>query len=102
MLAIIKQPGKPAKRIDIDNTLEALQKAVGGYIETVTLFEDVTLICNEEGRLMDLPYNMEFLGIHFVGPVLVVGRAEEEFRSLTEEEFRRVMKHVFQQEGEIK
>ena len=32
MLAIIKQPGEPAKRIEIDNTLEALQKAVGGYI----------------------------------------------------------------------
>lgn len=100
MLAIIKQPGKPAKRIDIDNTLEALQKAVGGYIETVTLFEDITLICNEEGRLMDLPYNMEFLGIHFVGPVLVVGRAEEEFRSLTEEESQRVMKYIFKQVGE--
>lgn len=100
MLAIIKQPGKPAKRIDIDNTLEALQKAVGGYIETVTLFEDVTLICNEEGRLMDLPYNMEFLGIHFVGPVLVVWRAEDEFRSLTEEESQRVMKYIFKQVGE--
>lgn len=102
MLAIIKQPGESAKRIDIDNTLQAFQKAVGGYVETVTLFEDVTLICNEEGRLIGLPYNMEFLGIHFVGSVLAVGRIEDEFRSLTDEEFRRVMKHVFQQEGEIK
>lgn len=102
MLAIIKQPGEPAKRIDIDNTLQALQKAVGGYIETVTLFEDVTLICNEEGRLMDLPYNMEFLGIDFVGPLLAVGRTEDDFCSLTDEEFKRVMKHVFRQEGEIK
>ena len=102
MLAIIKQPGEPAKRIDIDNTLQALQKAVGGYIETVTLFEDITLICNEEGRLMGLPYNMEFLGIHFVGPVLAVGRIEDEFRSLTDEETQLVMKHVFRQEGEIK
>lgn len=100
MLAIIKQPGEPAKRIDIDNTLQALQKAVGGYIETVTLFENVTLICNEEGRLMGLPHNMEFLGIHFVGPVLAVGRIEDEFRSLTEEEFKRVMKHIFKQAGE--
>lgn len=100
MLAIIKQPGEPAKRIEIENTLEALQKAVGGYIETVTILEDVTLICNEEGRLMELPYNMEFLGIHFVGPVLVVGRAEDEFRSLTEEESQRVVKYIFKQVGE--
>ena len=100
MLAIIKHPGEPAKRIEIDNTLKALQKAVGGYIETVTLFEDVTLICNEEGRLMGLPYNMEFAGIRFVGSVLAVGRIEDEFRSLTEEESKRVMKHIFKQAGE--
>ncbi len=95
MLAIIKQPGETAKRIDIDNTLEALQKAVGGYIETVTLFEDVILICNEEGRLMNLPYNMEFLGIPFVGPVLAVGRNGEGFRGLTEKEAQEVMKFIF-------
>ena len=100
MLAIIKRPGEPAKRIEIDNTLEALQKAVGGYIETVTLFEDVALICNEEGRLMGLPHNMEFLGIRFVGSVLAVGRIEDEFRSLTEEESKRVMKLIFKQAGE--
>ena len=100
MLAIIKHPGEPAKRIEIDNTLQALQKAVGGYIETVTIFPEFTLICNEEGRLMELPYNMEFLGIHFVGPVLAVGRIEDEFRSLTEEESKRVMKHIFKQAGE--
>ena len=102
MLAIIKQPGEPAKRIEIDNTLEAFQRAVGGYIETVTLFEDVTLICNEEGRLMGLPYNMDFVGIRFVGPVLAVGRTEDDFRGLTDEETQLVMKHVFRQEGEIK
>ena len=102
MLAIIKQPGEPAKRIDIDNTLEALQKAVGGYIETVTLFEDVALICNEEGRLMELPYNMEFLGISFVEPVLAVGRTEDDFCSLTEKDVALIMKHVFKQAGEVK
>lgn len=102
MLAVIKHPGEPAKRIEIDNTLEALQKAVGGYIETVTLFENVTLICNEEGLMMGLLYNMEFMGMRFVGPVLVVGRAEDDFRSLTDEETQFVMKHIFRQAGEIK
>lgn len=82
MKAILKLPGQPAKQIEIDNTLEALQRAVGGYIETVTLFEDVTLICNEEGRLMGLPYNVDFCGINFVGPVLAVGRNGEDFCSL--------------------
>lgn len=102
MQAIIKQPGEPAKRIEIDNTLEALQKAVGGYIETVSIFTDVTLICNEEGRLMGLPYNMDFAGIRFVGPVLVVGRSEDDFRSLTDEEFTAIMRRIFKQAGESK
>ena len=94
--------GEPAKRIEIDNTLEALQKAVGGYIETVSIFTDVTLICNEEGRLTGLPYNMDFAGIRFVGPVLVVGRSEDDFRSLTDEEFTAIMRWIFKQAGESK
>lgn len=38
----------------IENTLEGFQAAVGGYIETVTPCSDLTIVCNEEGRLMDL------------------------------------------------
>ena len=102
MLAIIKQPGKPAKRIEIDNTLEALQKAVGGYIETVSIFKDVTLICNEEGQLTGLPYNMDFLGIQSVGPVLAVGCAGDEFRSLKDEEVTIIMRRIFKQADETR
>ena len=35
---------------EIDNTLEALQAAVGGYIESVQLEKGVDLIVNEEGK----------------------------------------------------
>ncbi len=69
MLAIIKQPGEPAKRIEI---------------------------------LTGLPYNMDFAGIRFVGPVLVVGRSEDDFRSLTDEEFTAIMRWIFKQAGESK
>lgn len=40
--------------------LDTLQDIVGGYIETMTFRcgEDFfTLVCNEEGKLMGLPYN---------------------------------------------
>lgn len=53
--------------VEIGNTLEALQKEVGGYIETVTMFTDMAIICNEEGRLMGMEHNLEFAGIEFVG-----------------------------------
>ena len=53
--------------IEIDNTLEALQNLVGGYIETLTVFEDAVLIFNEEGRLKGLPVNCRIFGIELVG-----------------------------------
>lgn len=40
---------------DVPNTLEALQQAVGGYIEVVPLTEQLCVICNEEGKLLGLP-----------------------------------------------
>ena len=57
---------------------------MGGYIETVTLAKDCCIICNEEGRLQGLPYNLTFGGISFVGTVLFVGVAGDEFCSLSE------------------
>lgn len=60
MKAIIKEPGKKPRITEIENNLTALQEAVGGYIETVTLAKDCCIICNEEGRLQGLPYNLTF------------------------------------------
>lgn len=40
---------------DIDNTLEAMQEIVGGYIEVVPLSDRLLVVCNEEGKLMGLP-----------------------------------------------
>lgn len=58
MKVIIKRPcDQFGEEATIPNTLKALQEAVGGYIETVTLDNGVVLICNEEGRLRDMPYN---------------------------------------------
>lgn len=54
MKVIYKAPGCQPEPRDIPNTLEELQAAVGGYIETVTIASDVVIICNEEGRLPDL------------------------------------------------
>ena len=40
--------------MEIENTLEAEQKFVGGLIECTALTEDIDLVCNEEGLLLDL------------------------------------------------
>ena len=77
---IIKRPGDQYANYKwIDNTLGAMQKIVGGYIETVTVFEDLVIICNEEGRLRGLEPNCEICGADFVGPIILAGIKGEEF-----------------------
>lgn len=83
IMVVIKEVDKPPRLEPLfDNTLESFQKAVGGYIETVTIAPDVVLICNEEGRIIGLPHNGEFFGVDFCGTVLAVGVKGEEFASL--------------------
>ena len=76
------------QEIEIENTLEAFQEAVGGYIETLTLVpEKVVMIVNEEGRLRGLPWNLAasiVAGFGIVGTALVVGVDGEEFCDVPE------------------
>ncbi len=85
MKAIIKEPGKKPRITEIENSLSALQEAVGGYIETVTFAEDCCIICNEEGRLQELPYNLTFCRVSFVGTILFIGVLGDEFADLSKE-----------------
>lgn len=85
MKVIIKEAGKKPRITEIENSLSALQEAVGGYIETVTFAEDCCIICNEEERLQGLPYNLTFCGVSFVGTILFVGVAGDEFTDLSKE-----------------
>ena len=83
IICVIKDPGERPIVASIPNTLETLQKAVGGHIETVTIASDLVLICNEEGLIMGLPYNHTACELPLVGPIVAVGVDGEEFVSLT-------------------
>ena len=54
------EPGKAPEIVEIENSLEALQEQVGGYIETLTFARDAALIVDEEGKLKGKPYNFTF------------------------------------------
>lgn len=83
ILVIVKRPGEPPELEPLfENTLEAFQRAVGGYIETVSFATDAAIICNEEGRLQRLPYNCTLFGVDFFGTVLIVGVKGDEFASV--------------------
>lgn len=87
---LLVEPMKPPKEVLISDTLEALQEAVGGNIETVRFFDDpIEIICNEEGKINGLPLNRaiyneqgEVMEI-MAGSFLIVGDGVEQFESLS-------------------
>ena len=53
-------PMELPKEIELDNTLEAMQKFVDGDIECLTFYDsgsEVVLVCNDEGKLLGLTLN---------------------------------------------
>ena len=61
MRVLYKRPADVGfRQLNIDNDLRALQKLVGGYIETLTVATDCCMICNEEGRILGMPENCNF------------------------------------------
>lgn len=92
----LKLEGKSITETDIENTLEALQKVVDGYIETITLVQGrAVMIVNEEGRIRGMAVNpaaSAVAGAQIVGPALVVGVDGEEFTDIPEDIKQRVMK----------
>ena len=82
MKVIRKKPGEAPEICEVENTLEALQKEVGGYIQAVQFSTDCAIICNEEGKLIRLRPNLAFCGDVLFGTILVVGVDGEEFCSL--------------------
>lgn len=73
------EPGRIPELIEIENELTALQDAVGGDIECVTIAVDAAIICDEEGILKGKPVNFGFCGLTIVGTALFVGVDGEEF-----------------------
>lgn len=90
--AVYVEPNKPAYETEIENTLKGLQRAVGGYIEVVSISDGISLVCNEEGKLDNLPGNRRIGNDIIAGAFVIVGNGEEDFRSLTDEETNRYLK----------
>lgn len=95
---VMKRPDSKPYVTNISPSLKNLQNIVGGYIETVTLFEDVVIICNEEGRLQGLDYNCEVLGISFVGTIIFAGYKDDELTDLPGDfkDFKKVFSNLFE------
>ena len=81
MRAIIKYPGEVTGHYEeIENSLEALQDVVCGYIETIQCGGSSVLIINEEGKLLGLEPNFRIKDFDIIaGTAIVVGVDDEDF-----------------------
>lgn len=71
----------------IENTLKAKQSYVGGLIQAVSLTPEIIVICNDEGKIQQLPPNrawVESSGVvdFFAGNILCVRHSGDEFASI--------------------
>lgn len=99
MKVIEKKPGKKPEVVEIENTLSALQAAVGGMIQAVPLTYTSCVICNETGWLEGAPYNTKVHGTEYSGPILIVGVDMGDFTGLTDEQITSVLADLEKEEG---
>lgn len=92
MEVLLVEPGKEARIAEIGNDLKSLQAAVGGYIEATYPFDDpVALVCNDEGKIMQMPLNRALrdedgkIYDAIAGSFFICGLGEDNFCSLPKE-----------------
>ena len=99
MKVLLVEPGKAPSAVELGDTLEAMQQAVGGLIQAVYPFEDlVALVCCEEGKLLGFPLNRALFSPEngscydvIAGTFFLCGAPpdSEHFESLSEEQLER-------------
>ena len=92
---LVVEPMKPCEVREILPDLKSLQGMVGGKIEMVSPFtESAAIICNAEGKNLNLPPNRLLCDRHgdpydvLCGTFLIAGVGSENFISLTDEQLR--------------
>ena len=85
-------PGEEAKVITMDYTLDSMKQLVDGFIQALYPFQDVAIICNEEGKIRCLEPNRALYDEEgkiydvIAGAFFICGLGEDDFISLTKEQ----------------
>ena len=96
---VLLEPSKLARAVEIDASLEGMQKTVGGLIEPFYPFEEeVCIVCNEEGKINGMRPNRsvkndEGIMVDFIfGPAFICDCRGESLDSLSDEQINRYSK----------
>lgn len=86
MRVLIIEPNKAPYESVIGEDLKSMQNVVGGYIEVVNLDDHSVLICNEEGKFLELEGNRRVGRDIIAGTFFICGCNDKmEFCSLNDE-----------------
>ena len=94
---LLIQPLKKPEVVQMEDSLEAMQKMVGGYIEEYMPFDDdIAIVCNEEGKLIGAPLNRGIYNEDGELQDIIAGNfficsapmESESFQSLSEEQIK--------------
>lgn len=101
MQVVIVEPEKKPRVQSIEDSLASMQEIVGGTIQAVYPFDEpVALICNDEGKLLNLPLNRALRDSDgrvydiVAGTFFLCGAtaSSDRFDSLTEEQVQHFLK----------
>lgn len=102
---LMVEPGEHPKEVVLDNNLDALQKAVSigcedqGLIEIIGLEDGICLLCNEEGKLLQLEGNRRLGDDIITGVFYILGEdGEGELTSLPQEAMERYKERFWEPE----
>lgn len=89
---LIVEPNQEPKQVKIEHTLKNLQNTVGGLVEIVELEHNVDLVCNEEGKLLNLELNRKVGNDVIAGTFAITGQHYGETISLSRKQIKKYKK----------
>lgn len=96
---VVVEPDRVPFALTIDNSLEAMQEIVGGYIENITVGKtekgaQLGIVVNEEGKLIGLPFNRRIINFDIlVGTFFITAyNLQGDNVSLSDEECAKIIR----------
>lgn len=90
---LIVEPIRDPYIKEIQNTLEEKQKIVNGLIQFIELEEDVDLIFNEDGKILNLEMNRIITNDVVCGTFIIAGQINGDSTSLTEKQIQKYKRY---------
>lgn len=108
MQVLLVEIGENPRILEIDGSLDSMQKIVCGHLEAIYPYKDqVAIVCNEEGNLNGLPLNRTIYDSEgnyidvIAGTFFMIGLGEEDFIDFPAKLFNKYSSLFMQQKSFI-